>query len=155
MPWCCLIANGSCNFGLAGRGSAIAGAASLAQEPVVLNDELPTNEAVLDDSYPLTRGLYVGAIGGFADINADCEARGHAELAGASDFCFAEYEVAIAAYTMPPPLQGAVAAMGYVPVAADSDGRCVGAQQSAGCGAPSVQPLDACLPTRPEDREPQ
>lgn len=151
----CVIAQGSCNIGLAGRGAAASGPNSLAQEPLFVGTATPSNENVLSGDYPLTRGLYIGAIGGFETINEDCEERGHADIPGASDYCFAQYEVAIAAHTMPPPLRGAIGALGYVAITADFPGRCVGAQQSAGCGAPTEQPLEACLPTRPADREEQ
>lgn len=148
----CLVTKDACSLGLTSRGGAAVGPHVAGNEPLVLGGSLPNAEEILNDEYPLASEMYLAAIGGFEDLNEDCEDRGHRNLSGADDYCFAQYEVAIASYVMSPPVQSGVSQLGYVPIPMDYPNRCVGAMSSAGCGAPTSQPLSACEPIRPSDR---
>jgi hypothetical protein len=148
----CLTARNSCSGGFTTRASSVHPAFGSLQEPITLNGVVPDYANVLAGAYPLSVGIYLAAIGGFEDLNADCEARGHRALPGANDFCYAQFEVAAAAYAMPENVTTGFSAVGLIPVPQDYPGRCVGAHAAAGCGAPTVQSLAACKPNRPLDR---
>lgn len=149
----CLTARNNCSAGIVNRAASVHPAFGTLQEPLNLNGTLPTVSNVLNGVYPLSMGIYIAAIGGFETLNADCEARGHRALPGASDYCYAQFEVAAAAYAMPDNVVEGFEAVGLISVPPDYPGRCVGALASAGCGAPVVQDLIGCRPTRPSDRD--
>jgi hypothetical protein len=150
----CWVSKETCSLGLTDRGGAGVAAYASAHEPLVVDGQLPSDGAIQGKTYPLANDVYIAALGGFEDINDECELRGHRDLSGADDFCYGEYELAIATYVMSGGVGNVLRASGQVPVPADYPNRCVGSVGSAGCGAPTVQPLTACLPVRPDDRGP-
>lgn len=137
----CLVANTTCTFGWAGREAASIDPYDNLQEPVRLRDSGPSDANINAGTYPFARELFVNAIGGFENITAQCQAR----LAPGTppEVCADQVRIAREFYDMTPVARNACTTAGYIPLA---ESRCVGAQASAGCGAPTVQAKTACQP---------
>ena len=99
------------------------------------------SDAAFAGNYPFQESLYIAAIGGFENLWVDCKARG-----GSNAYCTDQYRIAQEFYDMGPIATNACRIAGFVPLPTPV---CIGAQESAGCGAPTVQPLEACLPETP------
>ncbi|MCG5052046.1 MAG: hypothetical protein KA712_03710 [Myxococcales bacterium] len=138
----CLTANSKCTLGYAGREAAFNNSqptVHLSNEPVKLNGFPPSGEAVSAGSYPFSRLLFMNASRGFENIMEDCKNRG-----GTKAYCEDQVRIAQEFFTVGQPgnvLGDICSNAGFIPLPA---ALCVGAQGSAGCGAPSSQPLSAC-----------
>lgn len=146
----------SCMLGFAGREAAALNPFDDRQEPFRLNDRGPTNTEVLArkpglplnlaTTYPIARFLYVNAINGFENIEADCLAAGQDP-----DYCSDELAIAevFADVTEYLPNTGLVwnacANTGYIPMEYNAANptatgpACQGTSVTSGCGEPENQ----------------
>ena len=134
----CIVGNTQCTIGWAGREVAAQDPFDGLQEPFLVNEFAVSDANIASNAYPFARDLFLNAIGGFQNLTADCTARG-----GSAAYCADELAIANEFYNMGSVAQTACLNAGFIPKAASD---CVGAQATAGCGAPTVQAKTACLP---------
>lgn len=147
----CLVANSRCTIGYAGREATFNTSqptVHLANEPAKLNGFEPSNANIGAGAYPFSRLLYLVANRGFENIMLDCVDRG-----GSQKYCEDQVAIANAIYNTsdaPGNLVGPICNnAGYIAL---SQPVCVGGQATTAtpttpaCGAPAVQPLEACRP---------
>ena len=111
----------------------------LAQEPVRVNGFTASNANINNQTYPLSRFLYMNASRGFENIMVDCKNRG-----GSKAYCEDQRRIAQEFFTVGQPgnlLGGICSNAGFIPLAASS---CVGSAGSATCGATTSQALASC-----------
>jgi len=117
----CIVGNTRCVIGMAGREAADRAPADDLQEAIHLPgtvDGLPTvpnDKEIITDHYPLSRSLYVNAIGGFENVVADCVARG-----GSQEYCSDEAEFARRFYQMGDAARNACLDNGFIPIVPDA-----------------------------------
>jgi hypothetical protein len=134
----CIVGNTQCTIAWSGREVANQGPFDALGEPFQLNGAAISDTSVGNGSYPFTRPMFVSAIGGFENITVDCQARG-----GSAGYCADQLTIAREFYDMTPLVRNACLTAGFVPI---DDPICVGSQATAGCGAPTLQPKEACFP---------
>jgi hypothetical protein len=123
----CVVGNTRCTIGFAGREAADRPPADDTQEAIRLpgtGDGLPTvpnDREIITDHYPISRSLFVNAVGGFENISADCLARG-----GTAEYCSDEAEFIRRFYAMGTIARDACTVNGFIPVVPDA--------APAGCG---------------------
>ncbi|HEY8943500.1 MAG TPA: hypothetical protein VIM73_04520 [Polyangiaceae bacterium] len=160
----CVVGNTRCTIGFAGREAADRPPSDDTQEAIRLpgangNPSVPSDSDIITDNYPISRSLFINAIGGFENIAADCAARG-----GSAEYCADQLEFTRRFYNMTAgsavaaactdngfiPIVDPVAACGSDPVCnamqTKWDTRCVGSQGAASCGRVTAQPADRCNP---------
>jgi len=165
----CAVANTNCCIiGFAGREAAALQLTPLTNmvspddgnEPFRLNGINPSNTNIQTGTYPFWRYLYVNALNGFENIEADCLAAGHDADYCADELAIAEewhdknnYVAGGSVYNAC--VAGGVIPLEYNPAQPTSTGPfCVGTQTSSGCGEADDQgcgsdracSLDQCIP---------
>jgi hypothetical protein len=134
----CIVANTVCTMAFGGREIANQGPFDALGEPFLVNGAEINDANIGNGVYPFTRDMYVSALGGFENVTVDCQARG-----GSAGYCADQLSIARTLYEMGPLAQEACSFGGFVPI---FDPICVGTQSAAGCGAPTLQPKEACFP---------
>jgi hypothetical protein len=157
----CITGKTQCTIGFAGREVASNPPSSDLQEAFRINNSTPTDGNVLGfladaptpsaTDYVFARNLYLGAIGGFPNIAADCTARG-----GTKNFCNDEIKM-VQAFTSNYNTQGGLicAQSGFIPLTSTLH-ECRGAKGASAtnsCGAGgtlrangTLAPADDCQP---------
>jgi len=142
---CAVGATNCCIVGFAGREAAVLDPHDNLQEPLRLSGVNPDNDNIRGGSYPFWRYLYVNALNGFENIEADCLAAGHD-----ADYCADQVAIALewhdtASYTPSGSVFDACTNAGFVPLEFDPANPtttgpfCVGTATSSGCGRPDDQ----------------
>ena len=117
----CIVGNTRCVIAFAGREAADRAPADDNQEAIRLPgtvDGLPTvsnDKEIITDHYPLSRSLFINAIGGFENTVADCAARG-----GSQEYCSDEAEFARRFYQMGTAARNACLDNGFIPIVPDA-----------------------------------
>lgn len=139
----CLTASTKCSLAVGYRESAFSANETfhLYNDPIPVGGFEPTNAEITDARYPMTSFMFLNAIRGFENIMRDCVDRG-----GREAYCEDQARIAREMYGVGQPgnlMNEICPSSGYVAL---DHAVCVGAQESAGCGAPTVQPQEACQP---------
>lgn len=153
-------ASNCCIIGFAGREAAALNGIDDGNEPFRLLGQNPSNANVQSGAYPFWRYLYVNALNGFENIEADCLAAGHDPDYCADELAIAEEWHDVNNYVPGGSIYNACIAGGVIPLEYNpaqptSTGPfCVGTQTSSGCGEADDQgcgtdracSLDQCIP---------
>lgn len=181
----CIVGNTRCTIGVAGREAADRAPDDDNQEVIRLpgadgNSSVPSDTEIITDNYPISRSLFLNAIGGFENIQEDCAARSPTD-GTRSEYCDDQAEFTRRFYAMNADVRTACEVNGFIPVvpdaappacAGDADcnsdmakrwtARCVGAASgetgtiAAGCGrvntATTTLSSGKVLPYQPASR---
>ena len=131
----CLVANTHCTCCWGGRGIAVLEPYDDLHEPVRVN-------GIQGDSlgYPMSRELFISAIGGFENITIDCLNRG-----GSAALCADQVTIAQSFFDMDADAVAACEDNGFLALPTGS--RCVGTQSATvTCGRAEVQAKGECQP---------
>jgi hypothetical protein len=153
----CIVGNTTCTIGFAGREAAGNSVADDLQEPFRVSTAAdattagtyydPSNANIEGLLYPLSRDLFISAIGGFENITADCLARG-----GSTNYCNDELKIAQEFYNNTTTVQNACTTAGFLAKPTTGPLKCIGAMDAKAtnglCGAPADQTANptACEP---------
>jgi hypothetical protein len=120
----CITANTRCTIGFGGREIALLPAFDDKEEAIQLPGNgggyaAPANAQIIKDNYPISRSLFVNAIGGFENIDEDCAARSPGDGSRA-EYCADQAEFARRFYAMGSSVQNACLVNGFIPVVPDA-----------------------------------
>ncbi len=131
----CAVANTRCVIGYSGRETGTNQPQDDGNEFIRLGGFVPSNEDVIAGNYPITRSLFVNAIGGFESVFEDCLARQSNPSDPTWEYCQDELEFARRFYIMNSATQASVSKFGFIPIAANSAALCAGSTNIAQCVA--------------------
>jgi hypothetical protein len=120
----CITGNTRCTIGFAGREAADRAPADDTQEAIRLpgangTPSVPNDGEIITDNYPISRTLFLNAIGGFENINEDCAARSPGD-GSRSEYCDDEMEFSRRFYAMGTDTRAACEVNGFIPIVPDA-----------------------------------